>query len=138
MHRHTYATMKKQMFYGAGPLTFERARDLRIHATEAEQKLWSYLKTKPLGIKFRRQHPLGPFIVDFYAHQIKLVIEADGAVHAEPGVAENDRLRQQGMESDGITVIGFTNDQIIGTLDFVKVKIEETITALQSLTSRKL
>ena len=104
-----------------------------MFATESEQKLWSYLKTKPLGIKFRRQHPLGPFIVDFYAHQIKLVVEVDGAVHAVPDEAENDRLRQKGIEGEGIVVLRFTNDQVKGALELVKAKIEEAVMTLLAL-----
>jgi cyclase len=122
--------MKKHMFCGAGPLIFARARELRMFSTEAERRLWGYLRTKPLRVKFRRQHPCGKYVVDFYAHKIKLVVEADGDIHADPEQAEKDRIRQSEIESDGITVIRFTNDQIMHDLDNVKAIIENDIKQL--------
>ncbi len=124
--------MKKQMFYGAIPFVFERARELRLNTSPAEQAMWAYLRTKPLGVKFRRQHPLGPFIPDFYAHSIKLVIEIDGAVHAEHEQAIKDKLRQEGIESEGIFVLRFTNDTVMFELPTVKEKIESIIQERQS------
>jgi very-short-patch-repair endonuclease len=99
-------------------------------STPAEQKLWEYLKTKPCGVKFRRQHPFGPFIVDFYAHAVKLVIEADGGIHDQWDVAVADKLRQEGIESDGIIVIRFRNEEIFSDFQNVCLKIEEQVNSL--------
>jgi cyclase len=70
--------MEKKMFLGAHPIIFENAKALRNNLTNAEIKLWGCLKTKPIGYKFRRQHPMSIFIADFYCHALKLIIEADG------------------------------------------------------------
>lgn len=70
--------MEKKMFLGAHPIIFENAKALRNNLTNAEIKLWGCLKTKPMGYKFRRQHPMSIFIADFYCHALKLIIEADG------------------------------------------------------------
>jgi cyclase len=98
--------------------------------TDAERKLWGFLKAKPLGVKFGRQHPIGPFIADFYAHQIKLAMEVDGNVHAEPETAEKDKLRQASIESEGITVVRFTNDAVLHKFNEVKGHIEIIIEQL--------
>jgi cyclase len=67
--------MKKKMFLGADSLIFKNAEALRYRMTAAEELLWQNLKGKQLGVKFRRQHPLGIYIADFYCHRHKLVIE---------------------------------------------------------------
>ena len=69
------------MFSGAGKFLFERASKLREQQTFAEDILWNYLRTKPLGLKFRRQYPFSVYILDFYCHQLKLAIEVDGSIH---------------------------------------------------------
>lgn len=66
--------MTGKMHSGAAKPLYQMARDLRNNATHAETILWSYLKTKPLGFKFRRQHPYSIYILDFYCHLLKLVI----------------------------------------------------------------
>ena len=100
------------MFYGAGNLIFENAKRLRDNPTNAETVLWGYLKQRPLGQKFRRQHPIGIYIADFYCHSLKMVIEVDGNIHAEPEVAEKDARRQIDLEQDGLTVIRFKNEEV--------------------------
>ncbi|MHA4808282.1 endonuclease domain-containing protein [Flavitalea flava] len=103
--------MKKTMFYGASTLTFQRAKDLRNRLTVAENVLWDYLRTKPFGCKFRRQHPFREYIAYFYCHQLKLVIEVDGPIH--DNIKKADEERQNIIESEGIKVIRFSNDEII-------------------------
>lgn len=70
--------MTGKMHSGAAKPLYQMARELRNNATHAETILWGYLKTKPLGFKFRRQHPYSIYILDFYCHSLKLVIEVDG------------------------------------------------------------
>ncbi len=113
-----------KMHNGAINYIFERARDLRNSCTHAEELLWSYLKTKPSGYKFRRQHPYGLYILDFYCHKAKLVIEVDGSIHNRDDVKQSDNERQRNIESDGLTVIRFTNDEIQTQMDHVISLIE--------------
>jgi len=68
----------ERMFAGADETLFKRAAELKCHLTHTEEILWNYLRTKPLGFKFRRQHSFLNYILDFYCHQLKLVIEIDG------------------------------------------------------------
>jgi very-short-patch-repair endonuclease len=71
--------VRKKMFLGADNFLFERASKLRKQQTLAEEILWNYLRTKPFGHKFRRQHPFSIYILDFYCHSLKLAIEVDGS-----------------------------------------------------------
>ena len=107
------------MFFGASNLIFENAKLLRKNMTHAESILWSYLKVKPNGLKFRRQHPLGIYIADFYCHTLKLVIELDGSIHDNEEVKMNDEIRQKLIEEDGITVIRFKNQEISNNIENV-------------------
>ena len=124
--------MTREMFFGASPEIFRRARELRKNCTEAERTLWEELRGKPQGIKFRRQHPLGKYILDFYAHRIRLAIEVDGSVHLKPGRAANDIKRQRAIESAGITVMRFTNEEVLSDLPRVKESIDRMISDLVS------
>ncbi|WP_439559370.1 endonuclease domain-containing protein [Dyadobacter sp.] len=100
------------MHYGAGPITFARAQQLRKSETRAEKLLWEKLSNKQLGVKFRRQHPLNYFIADFYCHSLKLVIEVDGSIHSLEENREWDQLRTSLIEEFGIRLIRFTNEDI--------------------------
>ena len=100
------------MFAGAGKLLFAKASVLRKQQTFAEELLWQYLRTKPLGFKFRRQHVYSIYILDFYCHALKLVIEVDGSIHMMEGVKDNDQIRQQQLEADSLSVLRFTNSEI--------------------------
>ena len=119
--------MKTNLHGGANNLLFQKARELRNSETHAEQVLWGYLKTKPLGYKFRRQHPYGIYILDFYCHPLKLVIEVDGAIHLEEEVKINDEERQRQLEADGLIVIRFTNEQVVNNLEQVISTIDQNI-----------
>jgi very-short-patch-repair endonuclease len=91
-------------------VTLEAARQLRSLATDVENKLWYHLRGGRLnGVKFRRQHPIPPYVVDFYCHANKLVIELDGMQHSE----EADRQRTQFLERRGLTVLRFTNHEVL-------------------------
>ncbi len=74
------------MFGQAHPLVFEKAKELRKNMTQAEKVLWGYLKGGINGLKFRRQHPIGVYVADFYCHHLKLIIELDGKIHDRPEV----------------------------------------------------
>ncbi len=105
------------MHAGALQPIFQRARELRNNATEAEQVLWEYLKTKPFDIKFRRQHPYSNYFLDFYCHYLKLVIEVDGDLHQLKDIKKKDKERQSKLEMDGIKIIRFSNDQVLFDTD---------------------
>lgn len=104
------------------PETRQRARELRQASTPAEQKLWAHLRNRNLGgYKFRRQHPIGPFIADFCCVEVGLVIEVDGGGHLEQ--AEYDRDRTAWLEEQGFHVVRFWNDNVLKNLDEVAQEI---------------
>ena len=88
-----------------------QARTLRKKMTDAERVLWRHLRNRQLGgWKFRRQHPIGPFIVDFVCIEKKLIIELDGGQHAK--TVESDAKRTQFLEQQGYRVMRFWNNEI--------------------------
>jgi predicted helicase len=96
------------------------ARELRRKATDAEKYLWSLLRNRQLaGYKFRRQHPLGRFVLDFYCHEAKLCVELDGGQHAEPAQADYDRERTVWLNREGIRVIRFWNTDVFNNIEGV-------------------
>lgn len=116
--------MKKKMHAGAIKPLYQTAREHRNNATHAEFILWTYLKSKPLGYKFRRQHPYSIYILDFYCHSLKLVIEVDGSIHNNADVKLNDQQRQTNLQNDGLVVLRFQNDSVIKTPEIVVAEIE--------------
>ncbi|MDZ7935995.1 MAG: DUF559 domain-containing protein [Emticicia sp.] len=70
-----------KMFYGAGNIVFNNAAQLRANPTPMEEYLWNFLSKSQLGVRFKRQQPIGNYIADFYCHLAKLVIEVDGSIH---------------------------------------------------------
>jgi very-short-patch-repair endonuclease len=99
------------------PEMTERARQLRREMTGPEKLVWSRLKGQQLlGLRFRKQHPIGPFIVDFYCASLSLVVEIDGMSHTD---LQADAARQKRLEEGGTTVLRYTNDDVIEDLDSV-------------------
>ena len=115
------------MFYDATRIIFERAKELRGKETKAEKLLWSQLSNKQLGVKFRRQHPIYQYIVDFYCHELKMVIEVDGIIHIKENIRANDKLREQRLQSLNLLVMRFTNDEIYQDLKGVVKQIRLVI-----------
>jgi very-short-patch-repair endonuclease/dTDP-glucose pyrophosphorylase len=101
-----------QMHYGASKLIFQKAEELRKFPTHEEDIVWGYLSKNKLGLKFRRQHPIWNYIADFYCHSLKLVVEIDGGIHNREDVKTNDVIRQADIESLGIHIIRFTNQEV--------------------------
>ena len=90
----------------------ERARALRQQQTPAEKMMWGLLRNRQLdGLKFRRQHQIGPYIVDFFCNELKLVVELDGEYHFEAAQAEKDQERDAYLRSMGFEVLRFENKQ---------------------------
>lgn len=95
----------------AEPIIRQRARDLRQEQTGAEALLWEHLRGRRLlGLKFRRQYPVGRFIVDFYCPERRLIVEVDGPIHdQQPG---RDEDRDEILSSQGCTVLHLTNAEV--------------------------
>jgi len=116
------------MFFGAKPEIFEKASVLKENMTPAEKILWEKLKDRTLfKQKFRRQHPVDIFIVDFYCHSLRLVIEVDRDYHLEKNQYEYDIGRSGELENWGLKVIRYTNDEILTNLNNVIQKIQTEI-----------
>ncbi len=93
--------------------TLTSARELRRNETEAEQIIWSWLRNKQLnGVKFRRQQPMGDYIVDFISFDRNLIIEIDGGQHNDNHNADKDALRTKWLESHGFRVMRFWNNAV--------------------------
>jgi len=123
--RHPYHG--NSMWQGAPPEGFAKAKYLRSNMTEAERVLWNKINRNQLGYKFRRQHPIQYFIVDFYCHQLKIIIEIDGEYHQETEQQEKDILRTQQLEDSGLKLYRFTNDEVIKDIEKVISKIKSLI-----------
>lgn len=108
------------MFYDAGPNSFEKARWLRNHSTRHEQMLWECLrKNKILGVRIKRQHPIGTYISDFYCHAAKLVIEIDGVSHNTADQKLYNEERTFNLNLDELKVIRFSNHEVENELNRV-------------------
>ena len=104
----------------------DRARELRKTSTEAERLLWKYLRRRHLnGHRFRRQHPIGSYIVDFYCFARSLAIELDGGQHGQQGHYETERTTF--LESQGLRVLRFWNSEVLGDVQAVKQVILNTL-----------
>ena len=119
--RKHYETARKSSYHLINELKKERIKN----PTEAEKVLWKSLKTKQLdGYKFRREHIIDEYIVDFVCLAKKLVIEVDGGYHDSIEIQEADAFRTENLEELGFRVIRFTNEEVIGNIDGVLEKIK--------------
>ncbi len=117
--------MPRYFKYAEGSI--DRARKLRCRMTDAERKLWSVLRNEQLGIQFRRQVPVGPYIVDFICIKRGLVIEVDGGQHyTEDGIAYDEK-RTAYLESEGLSVKRFSNHDVLTNIDGVVQVILELV-----------
>ncbi|MBS4064492.1 MAG: DUF559 domain-containing protein [Chitinophagaceae bacterium] len=128
--KHKSAFKGEGMFRGASHLVFELAKDLRRNMTDAEKLLWNYLKAGVLGVKFRGQHPIGIYIVDFYCHKLKLIIEVDGSIHNVKEVKEKDIIREKFLKEQGCVIERFSNERVFKELDTVLDEINSTVEKL--------
>ena len=118
----------ENLHHHANPSTYEIARILRKTETKAEKILWTLLRNRNVcGLKFRRQHAFENYVLDFYCHEMKLVIEADGRVHNNPEIKIYDNARTNRLNEVGIAVLRFTNDEIENNSTVVVKKIETWI-----------
>ncbi len=124
--------MKENMFYGASHLIFQKAEELRNRMTPAEEVLWKHIHINEWKIKFRRQHPISNYVVDFYCHSVKLVIELDGGIHEGEEVKKYDDIREKDLKELGLTILRFKNEEVFKNRKGVLEKIAKTIGELQS------
>jgi very-short-patch-repair endonuclease len=99
--------------------------------TAPERKLWGALRREKLGVKFRRQHPIGPYIADFYSWQAGLVIEVDGDPHFTPKGQAYDAARDAYLSALGLTVLRFTNHDVMSRMENVLDRIVESAEAVK-------
>jgi very-short-patch-repair endonuclease len=130
-------SVDQAFYFGASPKIKARAKKLRKRMTYTEKVLWQELRKNRLRyFYFRRQHPISRFIVDFYCHELRLVIEVDGSYHYSAEQREKDLNRTAELEKFGIKVIRFDNNEIIRNIrkvtsqlhDEVKKQVKSTTT----------
>ena len=121
--RYGYETTDKAIYH----LLLEKARWNRQHATDAERKLWFYLRDGQLGARFRRQHPVHGYIPDFICLSKRLIIEVDGEYHSDAEQMEEDEERTCNLESIGYVVLRFTNFEVLNQTDKVIQNIKNTM-----------
>ena len=113
---------EKRRPWRADAVTRLRAVSLRQEMTPAEKLLWGRLRDRRLrGLKFRRQHPIGDFVVDFYCAAARLIVEVDGPVHVSQ--RERDAERQLRLEASGYRLFRCTNEDVEGNVDSVLEEI---------------
>ncbi len=118
----------KQVIYMGNNKRVTLARNLRHRQTDAEKKLWSVLRSRQFeNIKFRRQEPIGRYIVDFVSLERALIVEIDGGQHNQHPDIEQDEVRTKWLENKGFRVIRFWNNDVLLNTDGVIFKIWEAI-----------
>lgn len=96
---------------------------LRKQETKPERWIWFFIRNKKIGYKFRRQFSIDNYVVDFYCHELKLIIEIDGSDHLYR--YNNDKIRQKHLENLGYKIIHYTNENVLSQLEFVIKDIKE-------------
>ena len=112
----------------------QKAQSLRRNMTKEESKLW-YQFLRHYNPRFHRQYVIGRYIADFYCHQVKLVVELDGSQHCSPEEIEYDQKRTEFLQSQGLTVLRFSNSDVMRQFEAVCNVIDKTIK--QTLSSNK-
>ena len=103
-----------------GPIpTVQNARRLRGEMSLPEVSLWQALRTRPAGLKFRRQHPAGPYVADFYCFGAKLIVEIDGEAHSRGDRPVFDQARDTWFEQRGLRVLRIPAHEVLNDLDAV-------------------
>ena len=112
--------------YNAPEIKYYR-RILRNEPTPFEMKVWSFLKNKQLGVKFRRQHSIENYIVDFYCCEKKIAVEIDGDSHFSEVAIEYDKKRSDILKKHDICVIRFTNREVVENIEWVVEEIKKAV-----------
>jgi very-short-patch-repair endonuclease len=104
----------------------KRARELRTNLTDAERRLWQKLKRRQVaGVKFRRQQPIGPYIVDFVCLERRVVVEVDGGQHSEQ--LRQDERRNQWLEAQGYRILRFWNNDVLANTEVVAQTVLDAV-----------
>ncbi len=115
------------------PYLKEKARYLRNNSTKSEIFLWKRIKANQVhGYRFMRQKPLLDFIADFYCYELKLVIELDGYSHQFEEVRKKDKLKQNRLEKEGLTVLRYTDSEVFDNIEFVLRSIEGHVKLIEN------
>lgn len=104
-----------------------KAKEMRNNPTEAEEFLWKYLKAGQLGVKFRRQHPIGDYIADFICLSANMIIEIDGSVHYTDEGIDHDNVRDAQLKAFGFTILRFDNFDVLNNTSKVLTAINKYI-----------
>lgn len=124
--------------YRINPIILARAREMRQPQTPAEATVWRALRNRKTGHKFRRQHPIYRFIIDFYCARAKLLIEIDGESHLQAEQIEYDTARTEYLEELGYKLIRFTNNDVRYNLKSVVIEILRMVQSrIIELTTKK-
>ena len=108
------------------PQIRDAARRLRLDQTDPERRLWSRLRGRQLeGFKFRRQHPIGPFLAEFFCPEGKLIVELDGSQHADQ--SERDESRTRFIRDEGYAVLRIWNHEVSSDIDAVLQRIADAV-----------
>ncbi len=119
--------------FSRAPEATGRARRLRRDATKAERKLWRLLQRAQMeGLSFRRQHPIGKYVVDFYCAALKLAIEVDGGQHNLAHRQDSDENRAEWLRTKGVSVVRFWNNDVIGNIEGVWDEISRVTSTLSA------
>ena len=114
------------------PQLLEFAKTMRHNSTDAEHLMWQLLRAKRfMNLKFRRQHVIAPYIVDFYCHELGLVIELDGSQHGIDDSVEYDVERTKFLEALGLTVVRYWNHDVLGRSEVVLEDLWRVCTKLK-------
>ena len=124
--------ISRPYYYGASPEILKRAEFLRKNLTLAERALWERLNKSQLnGLRFKAQHPIDRFNMDFYCHKVLLVIELDGEIHAQSDVSERDEGREYEIKKLGLSVLRFKNEEVLLNIDKVVLSIQRYVRILK-------
>lgn len=123
----------ENLYRNAPTKVIGNARELRHTMTKAEKHLWERIRRRQIkSVKFRNQHAIDHFVLDFYCHELLLGIEVDGAIHEITEVKEYDDGRTIELANYGIRILRFTNEDVFNHIDKVIIQIENTIDELKS------
>ena len=116
----------ENLHQSATPSTFQNAHDLRHNETNAEKKLWQLIRNRQInGRKFRRQHAIANYVLDFYCHECKLAIELDGSIHDLKENKQYDAARTNVLNELQITVLRFRNEEVMKEVESVLKRIAD-------------
>lgn len=108
--------------------TIDQSRRLRLNSTDVETLLWQHLRNRRLGVKFRRQHPVGGYVADFACEEARLIIELDGGQHNDPAHQAYDAKRTAHLAESGWRVLRFWNNDVMENIEGVVTSIHHALT----------